>query len=518
MSRPSSRKRSESSSLLSSIRSLISPPTPAPKRRRKKRIYYAKPSQWKVSDFWPEEEGWGGEGRERIDSQSSFESYDSIKSSPPLSVLDSMSQFSSLPPPLHSIFQSRSPLDRYSRRDRARAQLVTGGIKATILEEIKNKANEERERKDVEEPLDTLEGKMSQAAFRIIYSEMTGGSGAGIKVLKHPRSSGQPRKIRIKFKEIEGSRLWLGDEIEEESSDEESVGGDEFGEESGWDHKELKYKVVNKKEKGGGEKGERTKGEATKGEGPYLHYRGGFMNRTKRRMDLSTLVDVKKGIQTDVLRREGGNQYKKHAFLSLLFEGEEERSLDLEVADGDVQVRDKLLHGFKFIVLKNQEFKKAMRAHSWDLDEKATNKKMREAWVGKSRAGENSDGVKVEIGPWLKQREIQRERERAGSVSTETIPDEKKIEENFNVIKDDDLGLPQEFVGLSRNSSSTSELSFSTALGNEECGGFMDSDLAAGAGGIPRQKATVGGFLGGGRGGGGGGDDPGIGLSLEMEA
>ncbi|GMI17547.1 hypothetical protein TrLO_g14807 [Triparma laevis f. longispina] len=553
LSRKSKRSESVSTGIFASLRSLVTGQDEGgeKKRRKKKRIYYAPPSQWKIQDFWPEGE-WHNEqgmpvatvdgigGRGRIDSTSSHGSLGQ-------SVVDQMSTFQNLEQSMQTVINEiglhsdsvtgdRSRvLGKYSRRDRTAANLLTAGIKARVIGEIRREALERILTEERESPLEGLEGKMAEAAFRAIYKDMTGGKGAGIKVLKHPRSSKPPRKIRLKFKKMEGSQLWLGDALDEEddSSDDDSdenprsrpgspqeTGRDEFGEESGWDHKELKYKVVNKK----GEKGKKEEiggGKEKNGrEGPFLHYRGGFMNQTKRRMNLNTLVDVKKGIQTDILKREGGNQYKKHAFLSLFFEGEGERSLDLEVADGDVQVRDKLLHGFKFIVLKNQEYKKAMRAHSWDLDEAATNKKMREAWGGKSAAGENSDGVKVEIGPWLKQREMQRERERAGSISTETIPDEKKIEENFNVIKDGgemmDMGnLPQDVgLGLSRNSSSTSELSFATATGNDE--GFND-DISMGMGGygIPRQKATVGGFLGDG-GGGGKEKDPRIGLSLEM--
>ena len=56
---------------------------------------------------------------------------------------------------------------------------------------------------------------------------------------------------------------------------------------------------------------------------------------------------------------------------------------------------------------------------------------MREAWHGKSEAGEGKDGVQVDVSDWLRQRELQRERERAGSVSTETVPDEKKVRERL---------------------------------------------------------------------------------------
>ena len=86
------------------------------------------------------------------------------------------------------------------------------------------------------------------------------------------------------------------------------------------------------------------------------------MNQTKRRIDLRNLLKVKKGVQTDVLKRGSGNQYRKHAFFSLLFEGEDERSLDLEVVGGDVQQRDKLLYGFNYVVMKNQEVRNTSEA------------------------------------------------------------------------------------------------------------------------------------------------------------
>ena len=62
------------------------------------------------------------------------------------------------------------------------------------------------------------------------------------------------------------------------------------------------------------------------------------MNRSKKKIDLDKVVSVKKGVQTDVLKRESRNRYRNHAFLSLEVEGENGRSFDLEVIDGDVRV------------------------------------------------------------------------------------------------------------------------------------------------------------------------------------
>ena len=66
------------------------------------------------------------------------------------------------------------------------------------------------------DPFDSLEGNMAHAAYQIMYEDMTKPHG-GIKVLKHPRSGKKaPRETRIKFKKMEGTYLWLGEELEEE--------------------------------------------------------------------------------------------------------------------------------------------------------------------------------------------------------------------------------------------------------------------------------------------------------------
>jgi len=50
--------------------------------------------------------------------------------------------------------------------------------------------------------------------------------------------------------------------------------------------------------------------------------------------------------------------------------------------DGDVELRDKLLHAFKYVLLQNQELKK--RLDSWDLDEKGLKQRMQRAYEGRT--------------------------------------------------------------------------------------------------------------------------------------
>lgn len=164
---------------------------------------------------------------------------------------------------------------------------------------------------------------------------------------------------------------------------------------------------------------------------------------------------MRKGIQTDVLKRESRNQYRNHAFFSLEFEADEEgngeggeweaRTFDLEIIDdSDVQLRDTLLHAFRYIVLKNEERKRGDRAHSWDLSTEEMIARMRQAWDGRPTSPSNpGTNIKVDVSGWLQERE--KERARAVSTSTvTTVVDEKKIEEKF----------------LERKESETSELSF----------------------------------------------------------
>ena len=179
---------------------------------------------------------------------------------------------------------------------------------------------------------------------------------------------------------------------------------------------------------------------------------------------------MRKGIQTDVLRRESRNQYRNHAFFSLQFEGEEGgddkegeegRTFDVEIIDdSDVQLRDTLLHAFRYIVMKNEERKKGNRAHSWDLSTEETISRMRMAWYGTispstvSNSGVMKVDVKVDVSGWLQERE--KERERGVSTSTvTTVMDEKKIEENFDgFVTGSGMGV--------RRESATSELSYLT--------------------------------------------------------
>jgi hypothetical protein len=97
-------------------------------------------------------------------------------------------------------------LGQYNKRDRTRAALLTAAIKAVIIDEIRFEAAE-RIHDPVESVLETLEGRMAEAAFHEILDLMTK-KGGGIKVLKHPRSTKPPRVIKLKFKKMDASG-WL---------------------------------------------------------------------------------------------------------------------------------------------------------------------------------------------------------------------------------------------------------------------------------------------------------------------
>jgi hypothetical protein len=226
------------------------------RKKKKKKIYYAPPSQWKVSDFWPEGQweseggmGLGGGGldisqqlsersssvtgsamagvsRGRIDSVSSLDSMlddasngSADRVSPVFinnpheldTVTDQIKSFENLTPLVHNAIEKAGQgesrvLGQYNKRDRTRAALLTAAIKAVIIDEIRVEAAE-RIHDPVESVLETLEGRMAEAAFDQIFEMMTR-KGGGIKVLKHPRSVKPPRVVKLKFKKMEDSK-WL---------------------------------------------------------------------------------------------------------------------------------------------------------------------------------------------------------------------------------------------------------------------------------------------------------------------
>ena len=56
-------------------------------------------------------------------------------------------------------------LGKYSKTDRTAASLLTAGIKAQIISEIRELALERMATEPLENPLDSLEGNMAQAAY-----------------------------------------------------------------------------------------------------------------------------------------------------------------------------------------------------------------------------------------------------------------------------------------------------------------------------------------------------------------
>ena len=454
------------------------------RRKEKKKIYYATPNQWKITDFWPDDDfdssltsvriksqdisrshrlqsvslveshdnetGING-NRQRIESYSSSrssiddgmstasgsvcsltdlenddcstvntaETSDSTSQNPPPQTLDSgtssknLNQFDSL----HSVENISSQLQQaitsekvgvtisdsdYCRRARAEANLLTAGIKALVIEEIRadaiSKATANPKGKD--DALDSLEGKTFRKAFDGIKERMMrtdgstmGGGKGGIKVFKHARANNSsPRVITMRLKnylvDIDGHiydgkgkgknkkvkrdrrRASKGEESDDDDDDnddndddddddDDNSRFDEFGPKS-WIEAEPKIEQK-----------------------VFLTYKGGFMNRVKKRLDLTLLKSVRKGVQTEVLLRCNDNRYRQHAFLSLEFEGRGiQRTFDLECMNGDVELRDKLLHAFKYILLKNEEGKK--RLDSWDLDEKHIKDRIHRAWDGRT--------------------------------------------------------------------------------------------------------------------------------------
>ena len=402
--------------------------------------------RWRITDFWPEGTTWQEENSSSSNlgahvsdvdtdgnlSLASYDSFNDLESTGTCasegggsncgvegggggivsfdSVNAQIQSFDELSDQLHDAIREAGEGDRsgvlgkYNKRDRARASLLTAGIKASIIDNIRIQAAS-RIDDPLESPLYGLEGQMAEAAFIEIYGEMTRKHG-GIKVLKHPRSVGKtPRVIKIKFKKIRESELGLemkkrfdsdssDSENENENENEserrgEAENGNDFLRECEHNNEDLGQRKVSKAKRGSSSvaklfqfskarKEEGTPEKDTSSDAkddslagydsvtsndefavdkwnqnqlsfhgehaaqapskPFLQYRGGFMNRSKKKIDLDKVVSVKKGVQTDVLKRESRNRYRNHAFLSLEVEGENGRSFDLEVIDGDVRV------------------------------------------------------------------------------------------------------------------------------------------------------------------------------------
>lgn len=112
--------------------------------------------------------------------------------------------------------------------------------------------------------------------------------------------------------------------------------------------------------------------------------------------------------------------------------------------------------------MKNREANKLNRAHSWDLDENLIIERMRTAWEGRPVSPSSDNNVvKVEITPWLLQRERERARAENGG-SVETITDDEKKMSPRGVWRD----LPLEDGRLSELSCNTATTTASDDLGS----------------------------------------------------
>jgi len=183
---------------------------------------------------------------------------------------------------------------------------------------------------------------------------------------------------------------------------------------------------------------------------------------------------VKKGIQTDVLKNGSTvSTYKNYAYLSLEFENNDTRSFDLEIPDGDVSVRDQLLHGFKFVAKRNEQAALSkIRLHSWDLGEDDANDRMRRAWDG--RTSSVDDALRGQVQSWVEQRTLLTQESRDGSISTETVPDELVIGAMDRDFIDNEGGGPTH----SRSSSFSSIGSLNGAPPKESSNGSDYEDAA----------------------------------------
>ncbi len=325
------------------------------KKKKKIKLHYHPPEQWRVEDFWPG----SCPGLRMPDTNFSLNlSADKGRESLRLDqgVEAQLTSYALLDPNLHNAITT-SREEKYDKRDRTRASLLTAGIKAGILAELRDGAEARgRARGEVE----TMEGRMAQAAFSVLKQEMMG-KGKGIRLIKHPRSGKKGRLIRLKMRQIGMSDGGSNGGEEGEGADPD----DEF-DPSRWDAEGMRDRL----------------------DVPtHITYRAGTLDRRRRDIALEDLREVKKGVQTDVLKRNSDNSYRSHCFFSLEFgdalneDGAEYRTFDLEVPGGDVNLRDRLLHGFRYVAMMNN--KRAPR-DSWELPDEKIQERLRRAWDGRN--------------------------------------------------------------------------------------------------------------------------------------
>jgi hypothetical protein len=236
------------------------------------------------------------------------------------------------------------------------------------------------------------------------------------------------------------------------------------------------------------------------GPAPFLHYRSGFMNRQKKRLALNGLTGVLKGIQSEVLKADPNvNRYAPHVYLTLEFAS---RTFDLEVSDGEVSTRDRLLHGFRYIVICNElARKRGGRVDSWDLGEDHAKERMRRAWDG--RTSEVDDALRGRVQKWAEgRRTMTRVNRQESAASVETLPDENEYfvgagasrsssAAHSDVLHDDDLDRSR--------SSSVSSIGDGDSL--EDSLGSEEADAAVLEFGRVPERAGGGGGGAGGEGG-----------------
>ena len=208
-------------------------------------------------------------------------------------VTQQLTSFTNLSENLHNVIGqvSGDEFRNYSKRDRAGAALLTAGIKANIIEEIREEAKE-RNNESVGGKGDawgsSMEGRMAKAAFVAMKRDMVG-KGKGIKIIKHARN-GTSRVVKLKLKKIppmydddyssgseeEGEQKIKGvrhdgrKNVEQERKSLEQVKVEDEFADPNWDQDTLKHTKEVVEELGG---------EGSCVGGPFLSYRGGFWNK-----------------------------------------------------------------------------------------------------------------------------------------------------------------------------------------------------------------------------------------------
>jgi len=305
--------------------------------------------------------------------------------------------------------------ENYCKHARASANLLTAGIKAVIIEEIRADAQQKAKMMNGAnvKASSSLEGRTFESAYNEMNNLMMGDKKItnGIRVLKHARAiNHNPRLIKMRFKKyyvnsggsIVNSASGGASESENvgrrknskkskrRKSNESNETTKQSSDSDNDNHNDNHNDNDNDNDNNDGDNANEVSDDSSSnfdefGEGSwepkkpeetqetltskiFLTYKGGFMHKQKKRLDMSLLKSVKKGVQTEVLQRSSDNKYRQHAFLSLEFDGDFERTFDLECVDGNVELRDKLLHAFKYILLRNEDMKKHL--DSWDLDER----------------------------------------------------------------------------------------------------------------------------------------------------